>query len=41
LLLILWLRISPKGTPARDKFETGFEEFKVGAMIHEADWLKE
>ncbi|OXA82458.1 Helix-turn-helix [Flavobacterium aquidurense] len=24
------------GTPKRDEFETGFESFKIGAMIHEA-----
>lgn len=25
-----------KGTPKRDKFDKGFENFKLGAMIHEA-----
>ncbi|HPH20513.1 MAG TPA: helix-turn-helix transcriptional regulator [Haliscomenobacter sp.] len=25
-----------KGTPKRDKFEKGYETFKLGAMIHEA-----
>ncbi|MDB4903573.1 MAG: helix-turn-helix transcriptional regulator [Mucilaginibacter sp.] len=25
-----------KGTPKRGKFEQGFEEFKLGALIHEA-----
>ena len=25
-----------KGTPKREKFEQGFEEFKLGALIHEA-----
>lgn len=25
-----------KGTPKRDKFDKGFEAFKLGAMIHEA-----
>ena len=25
-----------KGTPKRDKFEKGYQNFKLGAMIHEA-----
>jgi HTH-type transcriptional regulator/antitoxin HipB len=25
-----------KGAPKREKFEQGFEEFKLGALIHEA-----
>jgi ribosome-binding protein aMBF1 (putative translation factor) len=25
-----------KGTPKRDKFDKGFETFKLGAMIHDA-----
>jgi HTH-type transcriptional regulator/antitoxin HipB len=25
-----------KGTPKREKFEQGYEEFKLGALIHEA-----
>ncbi len=25
-----------KGTPKREKFEQGYQEFKLGAMIHEA-----
>jgi HTH-type transcriptional regulator / antitoxin HipB len=25
-----------KGTPKRDKFEKGYETFKLGAMIHDA-----
>lgn len=25
-----------KGTPKRDKFDKGYETFKLGAMIHEA-----
>lgn len=25
-----------KGTPKRDKFEKGYQTFKLGAMIHEA-----
>ena len=25
-----------KGTPKRDKFESGFEEFKIGYLIHKA-----
>ncbi len=25
-----------KGTPKREKFEQGYEEFKLGAMIHDA-----
>lgn len=30
----------PIGTPKRDDFENGFEEFKVGVMIHEARLAK-
>jgi HTH-type transcriptional regulator/antitoxin HipB len=29
-----------KGTPKRGKFEQGFEEFKLGALIHEARTVK-
>ncbi len=25
-----------KGTPKRDKFDKGYQDFKLGAMIHEA-----
>jgi HTH-type transcriptional regulator/antitoxin HipB len=30
----------PKGTEVRDNFDKGFEEFKVGVMIHEARLAK-
>ncbi|MFB9844102.1 helix-turn-helix domain-containing protein [Mucilaginibacter ginsenosidivorans] len=29
-----------KGTAARDEFEAGYEEFKIGVMIHEARLAK-
>ena len=29
-----------KGTPKRENFEQGFEEFKLGALIHEARTAK-
>ena len=28
------------GTPKRDELENGYEEFKLGAMIHEAKFQK-
>jgi HTH-type transcriptional regulator / antitoxin HipB len=30
-----------KGTPKRSKFERGYDEFKVGALIHEARLQKD
>ena len=34
--LLIEEQYGKKGTPKRDKFEKGYETFKLGAMIHEA-----
>jgi HTH-type transcriptional regulator/antitoxin HipB len=36
LTLLIEEQYGKKGTPKRDKFDKGYETFKLGAMIHEA-----
>ena len=36
LALLIDEQYGKKGTPKRDKFDKGYETFKLGAMIHEA-----
>ena len=36
LALLIEEQYGKKGTPKRDKFDKGYETFKLGAIIHEA-----
>lgn len=36
LTLLIEEQYGKKGTPKRDKFDKGYENFKLGAMIHDA-----
>ena len=40
LALLIEEQYGRKGTPQRDKFDKGYDTFKLGAMIHEARLAK-